>query len=207
MRTGIASGIAVIGSFVVIMGLQGWSAVRAFVYRVFVAQYVGWPISLTVFPSIGRFIGVGALGGWLARIVGVPYASFSRITMAFANPFGYAAGTAGYLSTFWLAEAWALDGWSSLVAGCLCCYFVCWAWDEYGRHTRSPLARALYIVAIVGVPWSMLDSFSGLVANTGLAVDCLLCASCMLVNLATWHGQQRAERRNASVSRHVQIRS
>jgi hypothetical protein len=181
----LATGVAM---YLVIGGVSAMDAMRLMVYRVFAVQYVGWPVAKEVFPGVTGFLGLGELTGSLARLFGTVPTSFSRVTMAYVNPYGFESGTGGYLATVFLAEAWAIGGAMSLVIGTACSFGVLLIWDWFGARTQGVLSRSLYALAVFKLPFAMLDSLNGVVANAGLFAVVAIVVALMIVNTATLHG-------------------
>lgn len=161
----ISGAIAVLYS--IVMGQKGLAILVEVSHRIFVAQYVGFPLSLQVFPDIVEHPGwLGALGA-VSTFFGNKSEFFSLSLMKFANPDGVANGVAGYVSTVAFAEGYALSGYAGiLLSVALVASFILLL--ERKLASQELKSAALYLTALVRIPPLVMDSTTGLILNYGL---------------------------------------
>lgn len=138
-----------------VMGVSPDLVLREILDRIFVVQYVGLPITLDVFPKYHDF-----LGGFEGEF-------FSRITMEFANPYGYEQGTSGYLSTFAAAEGYAIAGMSGYIISTVLVVVFLSFLNKFLSKSRSIEWFSFYVLALLQLPFMIMDSASSLILNYG----------------------------------------
>lgn len=168
--------------YMFVMGAQGGAIFFDILHRIFVGQYVGLPATLEVFPRIHPYIDFGSILGSFGKIFGYEYKFYSRINMEFANPGGVSAGTAGYLSTFSLAEGYAMNGVTGyILMGCFLYVFLSLMNSNFSKRNEIKWV-AFYILIIFKLPLMIMDSASALIFNYGLLLVYLLIKFVGLIN-------------------------
>jgi hypothetical protein len=177
--------------YTVIMGSESGQVAEEVAHRLFVAQYVGVPVTVEVFPRVAPYIDLGSVLGQLGKLFGFDYVFYSRITMDYANPWGVTAGTAGYLSTFAAAEGYAVDG----IAGYFVSLGIVFAFllllDRHFRKSEDMKWRAFYILLAWKLPLLIMDSASGMIINYGVLLVYLLLKFCDFIELRKPQPQMR----------------
>ena len=78
--------------------------------RTFLSQIAGTFVSFDIFPQLHEHIGFDSMSNLLSIFDVEPQDRAARTMMAFINPGGVAAGTAGVQNTLFIGEAWANFG-------------------------------------------------------------------------------------------------
>ncbi len=105
----------ILGLYVVFAGHADFDLNSGPIGRIVFSQMAGFPLSLDTFPESHRFLEGGGFPAWLAGIIGERHVRSSRVLMEIYNWRAVATGTAGFMNTFYMGEAWANFGWAGLI--------------------------------------------------------------------------------------------
>lgn len=164
----LVGGVVLLFVYSIAFNISIWESVPRILHRLTVSQYVGFPNALEVFPRHNNYLGINSISGTVSRLFGQEYISYSRILMEYANPSGVAQGTAGYMSTYYLAEAYAINGiWMLVVAAIITPLFLVII-DLFFRRTNDVFFQAFYMVLLVKLPLTLIDGFTRIFINQEL---------------------------------------
>jgi hypothetical protein len=162
-----------IALYAIIMDINYRNIVPAILHRLFLAQYLGFPIVVDVFPNQHQFLGLSGISGSISYLLDIEYKSFSRIAMEYANPYGVEKGVAGYMSTIFFAEGYAMGGiYVLFISFFIVLIFFQWL-DLKFKKINSELVCALYVLFLYKIPFLIGDGFISIVVNYGL-IFCVL---------------------------------
>lgn len=166
-RNFIISLVLLIILYIFVMGESDiFSALNSISHRIFIAQYLGFPMTLEVFPNNHEYLALSGLSGLISKILGIEYLSFSRIVMEFGNPYGVEAGTAGFMSTFYLAEGYSYAGYFGIVLTSMIVLSFFLFLDTFTKKIKlNYLSASLIIFFIFTLSSRTVDSFSSIVLN------------------------------------------
>lgn len=160
--------LTMVGLYLYVMGAESEELIELIGHRIFVAQYVGLPIAMEVFPMFHPYLEIGSLLGTIGRLFSYESMSFSLITMDYANPWGVIAGTAGYLSTISFAEGYAVGGTFGMYMAAMIAYAYISLLDRIYSISTNIYKRSAYLLFLIKVPLLMIDSLSAMLLNYGL---------------------------------------
>ena len=138
--------------------------------RIFLVQYVGLPVTWGVFPAAVPHLSIGEVMGVFSKLLGYESQFYSRITMYYVNDYGVENGTAGYLSTFFGAEGYAVGGRFGYILVCLLLLVLFRSLEFFRNRKLSADWHVFYVLLILTLPRMVMDSFSSIVLNYGLYV-------------------------------------
>jgi hypothetical protein len=150
------------------MGAEGSEIFLNIAHRIFIAQYVGLPVTIEVFPRIHDYIDLGSTLGIIGKTLGFNYEFYSRINMEYVNPDGVLAGTAGYLATFALAEGYAINGMIGYILTGIILYLFLSRLVAYFSKKQDIKWVSFYILLLLKMPLMIMDSASAMILNYGL---------------------------------------
>jgi hypothetical protein len=164
----LIGGVVLLFVYSIAFNITIWESVPRILHRLTVSQYAGFPNALEVFPPHNDYLGINSISGSVSRLFGQEYISYSRILMEYANPSGVAQGTAGYMSTYYLAEAYAINGlWILVVAALITPLFLVLL-DWVFRRANDVFFQAFYMVLLVRMPLILIDGFTRIYINQEL---------------------------------------
>lgn len=110
----ILAGSLTAGLFIIFKGAEGsvlQVLMNSVFVRLFISQMLGTYYALQTFPSMHDFLWFSSSGRWLNELfTGSSSESYGIILMSFYNPEGVAAGSAGHMTSIFMAEAWVNFG-------------------------------------------------------------------------------------------------
>lgn len=145
-----------------------WESLPKIFHRLTVSQYMGFANALEVFPQHHDYLRFNTISGSVSRVIGEEYVQYSRILMEYANPSGVARGTAGYMSTYYLAEAYAINGLWLLIVAAIITPLLLVLIDLFFRRTNDVLFQAFYMVLLIKIPFTLIDGFTRIFLNQEL---------------------------------------
>jgi len=178
----------ILGTFVLIFvyslafGLGFFESLPRIAHRLFVSQYVGIPIAFEVFPVHHDYLGINSISGFVSKIFGGDYIPYARILMEFGNPLGTSKGTAGYMSTYFLAEGFAMSGYPTMVISIIIIPVFLACIDYVFRMTSDVFFQAYYLVLLIRIPFIIIDGFTRIFFNTELIFMFLFVLFFRLIN-------------------------
>ncbi|MBA3900454.1 MAG: oligosaccharide repeat unit polymerase [Bacteroidetes bacterium] len=125
----------------------------AFYGRIFISGYLGFPLSLELFPEIIKqpTYQIG-LPGFILNFLNLENTESARLLMAHINPEGYEKGSANLVSSYFLGEAYANYGYIGLLIAPLIVGFVVQSVHIFLlKRPKDPLLLAFY--ASITVKW------------------------------------------------------
>jgi hypothetical protein len=164
----LVGGVALLFVYSIAFNITMWESVPRILHRLTVSQYVGFPNAFEVFPRHIDYLGINSISGTVSRLFGKEYISYSRILMEYANPSGVAEGTAGYMSTYFLAEAYAIKGLWMLVIAAIITPLLLVLIDVIFRRANDVFFQAFYMVLLIKLPFILIDGFTRIFINTEL---------------------------------------
>jgi len=178
----LMGGIVLLLIYSIAFNISVWESIPRVLHRLTVSQYVGFPVSFEVFPKHVDYLGVNSISGTVSRLLGKEYIQYSRILMEFSNPIGVSKGTAGYMSTYYLAEAQAIGGlWMLVLASIFTPLYIVLI-DVYFRRSNDLFFQAFYMVLLIRIPFLLIDGFTRIFINTELIFLFIVVLSIRFIN-------------------------
>lgn len=183
VREGVVVALGVVFFFVFFKGAETeFLGVTAGVTtRVVFGQILGTFYAVQVIPQVHDFIGFASSGRLINDyFFGGSSPDYGIVLMELYNPVGVALGSAGHLSSIFLAESWANFGWAGLVGAPLWVGFVVQKFSQqFGRAERSVINAAMYVTLALSLgyasdivsfyyPIGLLLTFAGAMLTLGL---------------------------------------
>jgi len=164
----LIGGVVLIFVYSIAFNISVWESVPRILHRLTVSQYAGFPNALEVFPLHHDYLGINTISGSVSRMFGQEYVAYSRVLMEFANPSGVEQGTAGYMSTYYLAEAYAIGGIWMFAAAAILTPLLLALIDFVFRRTNDVFFQAFYMVLLIKLPFILIDGFTRIFINQEL---------------------------------------
>lgn len=92
---------------------------NVFLKRLLLVQSAGVYLSFDLFPDSFAFLDFSSLGKVSSYFYQFPSVSSQRLIMEYVNPVGVESGTAGYMVSLFIGEAWSNWGWSGVILSSL----------------------------------------------------------------------------------------
>ncbi len=168
--------------YVVVMGSHFIDSFSKIGHRIFLSQYDGFPASFDYYPKHHKFLGLTSISNKISEILGIDFNSHTRLVMEFLNPSGVKKGTAGYMSSLFLAEGYAMYGINSMVIVGMILPILLVVSDSFFLRTKSLLLKSFYFLLLIKVPFLMVNSFWLIILNYGLILTFLIFSILSLLN-------------------------
>ena len=149
-------------------------ALNHMVARLFVGQIFGVAYAYDIFQSPDSFLGFSTIASPIMRLLGLPVnPDYGLIMMDSYNLKGVIAGSAGFFSSFYPADAYACFGITGVILSPVIIAFVIVMFEFlFSRLRPGGVSSLVYSYIAVSLPYS--TSFNGLFYPFGIILNCLI---------------------------------